>query len=148
MTAWRFEIPGQPPSWNASYRIVRKFRSGKVPYHTLAKTQKVIDYQTGARLIVASAKPSRWKPEGQVRIWYWLYLSKDIDCDNIMKAIHDVIESVTGVNDAMYLPVVVSKEVGCRKKDAKAVVVVEDPASPLQVAAALAITPTPSSSGS
>jgi Holliday junction resolvase RusA-like endonuclease len=126
---WLFEIPGQPPSWNASYRIVRKFRSGKVPYHTLAKTQKVIDYQAGAKLIIQAAKPSGWRPKGQVRIYYWLYLSKDMDCDNIMKAIHDVIEMATGVDDMRFLPCVMEKTV-VPKRDAKVVVAVVDAESP------------------
>ena len=138
---WGFVIPGQPPSWNASYRIVRKFRSGKVPYHTLAKTQKVIDYQAGAKLIIQSAKPSRWRPEGQVRIYYWLYLSRDMDCDNIMKAIHDVIEMATGIDDMRFLPCVMEKTV-VPKRDARVVIKVADPASPLREVASSSSTPT------
>lgn len=130
--SWRFEIPGQPPSWNDSYRIVRQYRATRtgtrVPYHTLAKKQNVVDYQTAARLIIRSAMPSGWSPPGQVRVLYWLYLSRDMDCDNIMKAIHDAIQMATGVDDKRFLPCVMTKEV-VPKPLARVEVVVAGPAS-------------------
>lgn len=126
MSWWRFDIPGQPPSWNASYKIVRQYRDGSVPFHTLAKKQGVIDYQQAAKLIIRSAMPSRWSPTGQVRVFYWLYLSRDMDCDNIMKAIHDSIQAATGVDDKRFLPCVVTKEVVQKSKAKVRVVVSED----------------------
>jgi hypothetical protein len=126
---WTFEIPGQPPSWNASYKIVRRYRDGKAPFHTLAKTPDVIAYQSVAKMIIGAARPSRWSPSGQVRIFYWLYLSHDIDCDNIMKAIHDSIQAATGVDDKRFLPCVVSKEIVERSMARVRVIVSEDLAS-------------------
>lgn len=123
---WTFEIPGQPPSWNASYKIVRKYRDDRVPFHTLAKKPDVIAYQVAAKMIISAAKPSRWVPPGQVRIFYWLYLSRDIDCDNIMKAIHDSIQAATLVDDKRYLPCVVMKEIVPKSKARVVVVVSED----------------------
>jgi len=123
---WTFEIPGQPPSWNASYKIVRKYRDGRVPYHTLAKKDDVVAYQNAAKMIIGAARPSRWAPEGQVRVYYFLYLSRDIDCDNIMKAIHDSIQAATGVDDKRYLPCVVSKEIVPKPMARVRVIVSED----------------------
>lgn len=135
--AWRFEIPGQPPSWNASYKIVVRYRQtatgGSVPFRTLAKKEPVLEYQATARLIVRSRMPSRWKPRTeQVRILYWLYLSHDMDCDNIMKAIHDVIEAATGVNDMRFLPCVLEKKIVPKGRE-KVVVEVRDDLDSLSV---------------
>lgn len=132
MIVWRFEIPGQPPTWNDSYKIVKRYRAGKVPFHTLAKKDKVIKWQEDATLIIRSAKPSRWKPEWHIRVYYWFYLSKDMDCDNMLKAVNDAIEMATGVDDKRYLPCVVMKEI-VPKKDAKIKVTVADPGSPCAV---------------
>ena len=133
---WGFTLYGQPPSWDDSYKIVRKWRhgpNGKIPYHGLAKKEKTVAYQSEARLIIGAAKPSKWKPTGFVRVWLTFYLVNDMDCDNAMKAIHDVIEDATGVDDIKYLPVAVWKEIGCTTRDARVEVVIEHPASPLQV---------------
>ena len=64
---WSFTLPGQPPSWNDTYHIVkRKGKRGE--YMSLAKKQDVLDYQAKAVLVIRSAKPSGWAPLGQVRI--------------------------------------------------------------------------------
>lgn len=109
MTDWSFVLPGQPPSWNDSYRIVRQ-QGRRGPYMTLAKKQKVIDYQEMAVLLIRSARPRHWDPSGQVRLMYDFHLIRDIDCDNAMKAIHDALQMATGVDDKRFLPCVRSKE--------------------------------------
>lgn len=133
MKVWRFEVPGQPPTWNGSYKIVKRHRStatgGQVPFHTLAKKDAVIKWQQDATLIIRAAKPSGWAPEWPIRVFYWFYLSRDIDCDNIMKAVNDAIEMATGVDDMRYLPCVVMKKV-VPKPEARIVVQIEDPGSP------------------
>ena len=143
---WRFEIPGQPPSWNASYKIVRKYRTTttgkKVPFHTLAKEKPVIEYQDGARLIIQAAKPSRWAPDWQVRVYYWFFLSRDMDCDNIMKAINDSIEQATGVNDKRFLPCAMMKVI-VPKAQAKVRVTIVDPGSDCAVLPLWGATQTP-----
>jgi hypothetical protein len=116
---------------------VRRYRTTttgeSVPFRTLAKKEPVLEYQAGARLIVRSRMPSRWKPKGeQIRIIYWLYLSHDMDCDNVMKAIHDVIEAATGVNDMRYLPCVMEKRIVPKGRE-KVVVVVSDDLESLSV---------------
>ena len=126
---WSFTIPGQPPSWNASYRIAR-MRNADKTFHTLVKTPKASQYQADSRLIIAAAKPSKWEPTEQVRIYYRFYLTRDIDADNILKLLNDVIEAATGVDDRRFLPCVISKEVVRKKGDARVEVVIEDLRSP------------------
>jgi len=126
---WSFTLPGQPPSWNDTYHIVkRKGKRGE--YMSLAKKQDVLDYQAKAVLVIRSAKPSGWAPLGQVRIGYRFLLASDIDCDNMMKAIHDAIQVATGVNDRRFLPCVESKVTGLTPREAQVEVSVEDHAWP------------------
>lgn len=99
-------------------------------FHTLVKTPRAVEYQNAARLIIGASKPSRWKPTDQVRIYYRFYLTRDIDCDNILKALNDSIEDATGINDKRFLPCVISKEVVRKPKDARVEVVLEDLRSP------------------
>jgi Holliday junction resolvase RusA-like endonuclease len=93
---------------------------------TLAKKQKVIDYQEAAIIIIRSMKPRGWAPAGQVRLRYWFHLARDIDCDNAMKAIHDALQIATGVDDKRFLPCVMEKQIGLSGKEALVRVVVED----------------------
>ena len=143
---WGFTLPGQPPSWNTAYRIITKHgrRGG---YQALGKTSEAKRYQIGAANIIRSAKPSRWKPIGQLRIHYWLYLARDMDCDNVLKLINDVIQTATGVDDKWFLPTVEEKTTGWGKK-ARVEVVIEDHESPYAGRPASSTTPTPSSSSS
>jgi len=105
-------------------------RNGQKTFHTLVKTPKATDYQAAAKLIIHSSKPSKWEPTEQVRVYYRFYLTRDIDCDNILKALNDSIEAATDVDDKRYLPCVISKEVVRKKKDARVEVVVADQPSP------------------
>lgn len=121
---WGFRLPGQPISWNAAYRIGYQYgKRGR--YLTLIKTPAAERYQDGAVLIIRSAKPSRWQPTGQVRVHFWIYLAKDMDCDNVLKLINDAIETATGVDDINYLPTVEEKSKGWGK-NARVEVVIED----------------------
>jgi Holliday junction resolvase RusA-like endonuclease len=127
---WSFTLLGQPPSWNQSYHITKQqgYRKDGRPYEfsSLSKRQKVIDYQAGAVLVIRSAKPSRWAPTGDVRILWRIYLTRDIDCDNLMKAVHDAIERATDVNDRRFLPCVQSKVWGVHPTEARIEITVED----------------------
>ena len=127
---WSFVLRGQPPSWNQSYHITRQkgTRNDGQPYEfsTLSKRQKVIDYQAYAVLTIRSARPSRWAPEGDVRVTWRIFLTRDIDCDNLMKAVHDSIERATGVNDRRFLPCVESKKWGVHQTEARIEITVED----------------------
>jgi Holliday junction resolvase RusA-like endonuclease len=88
--------------------IRRRDRDVTVP--SISKRPEVLRYQTSAALIIKAAKPSRWKPEGQIRIEYEFYLGRDADGDNLLKALNDAIESAIGVNDRWFLPCVKSKK--------------------------------------
>lgn len=132
--SWTFTLEGQPPSWNHSYTIVTKYRigtyGGRIPYSSLAKKQKVKDYQEAAIWIIKAAMPHDWKPKGLVRTKFRFYLARDIDCDNILKAVHDALATAIRVDDKMFLPCVIKKETGWPKKHAKVEVIVEDLGSP------------------
>lgn len=134
---WQFTLRGQPPSVNHSYTIITKYRYNargqKVPYSSLALKEAVRDYQDAAIYVIRPAKPSGWKPKGFVRTYFWFYLNRDADCDNVMKSIHDAMKKATGVDDDIYLPVAMEKSTGWKKAQARVEVVVEDPASPLSV---------------
>jgi Holliday junction resolvase RusA-like endonuclease len=109
---WTVTIPGQPPSTNHAYKIVTVRRgTGGVPFRTLAKTDEAVTYQMAARLLVATARPSGWKPEAQVRLIYRLYLSRKQDADNSLKLLNDAIARALDINDDRFLPCVESKEI-------------------------------------
>jgi Holliday junction resolvase RusA-like endonuclease len=121
--SWSFVLPSQPPSWNHSYKIVTQYRQrrdgGRIGFSTLAKLESVVDYQQKAALIIRSARPSHWQPEGQLRIVYRFFLTHDVDCDNLQKAINDAIESATSIDDSRYLPCVQSKLFGVPLNEAR-----------------------------
>ena len=108
-TGWPVTIPGQPPSVNHGYHIVRQFRRGGTPYRTIALTPEVANYKTYASLIVKSARPSGWKPGSSIRIQYRLFLGNRQDADNSLKFLNDAIAAALGVNDDIFLPCVISK---------------------------------------
>lgn len=109
--SWSVSIPGQPPSVNHMYRIVKQFRRNGVPYRTLAKTPEATAYQQAATLIVRTARPTGWKPGTTVRLRYRMYLAKNQDADNSLKALNDAIANALGIDDMAFLPCVISKEV-------------------------------------
>jgi Holliday junction resolvase RusA-like endonuclease len=99
----------------------------------MVKSEKVEQYQTDAVLQIRSAKPSRWQPTGFVRLTLRLYLVKNIDADNTLKALSDAIQIAIGVNDSWFLPCVESKEWGLNPRDARVEIELEDlPGSPSQ----------------
>jgi Holliday junction resolvase RusA-like endonuclease len=104
-------IPGQPPSVNHGYRIVKQFRRNGVPYRTIALTPEVVAYKEYAYLIVKTSKPSRWEPGESIRLRYRLYLANRQDADNSLKFLNDAIASALRVNDDRFLPCVISKGV-------------------------------------
>jgi len=105
---WQFTIPGQPPSWNHMYVLARGSRR-------IVKAPNVEAYQTGVALIAKTARPSHWKPAEQVRVIYRFYLGRDIDCDNVMKAVNDAIAAALDVDDKIMLPCAAAKSTGHRE---------------------------------
>jgi Holliday junction resolvase RusA-like endonuclease len=123
VTTFTAYIPGEPPSWNASYRITRQrvkdrfgqpvLRDDGAPksFHTLSKTRAVLQYQEAALMILRSAKPSGFKPVGQIIVAYEFDLRRDKDADNLLKALNDALERALGVNDKLFLPVTLRKTI-------------------------------------
>lgn len=115
--SFRFVVPGQPPSVNSTYRIVRvKHRDGS-SHQQLAKRSDVETYQVMVSSLVRSARPHNWDPPGQIRIRYWFHVQRAIDADNTLKAINDAIKLGMGTkivgrkvvpiwDDKLFLPCV------------------------------------------
>lgn len=106
--SWQVVIPGQPPSVNHMYARGN-------PRRPVRKTANAEAYQAAATLIVRTTRPSGWAyTEGYIRLMYDLELQRDMDCDNVLKALNDAIAIGLGVNDKVFLPCVRSKEVGVK----------------------------------
>lgn len=107
------DIPGQPPSLNHNYRIIRiKHRDG-TSHQQLGKLKDVESYQLIVTSLTRRALPPGYiPPDRQIRVRYRFYLKRDIDCDNALKAINDALAIGLGVNDKLFLPCVESKETG------------------------------------
>lgn len=125
MTHFSFAVPGQPLSWNRSYRqkvITVKDKFGQVMFSSAGKpktrpaqykTKDAEEYQKGVQLACQAAKPSGFSPE-QVIIAYDFVLARDIDCDNVMKMTNDAIGRALGLDDKHFFPVVRTKVHGSR----------------------------------
>lgn len=110
-----FTVPGQPVSWNAAYRVRRQY-DGEKMVRGLFKTEDAEAYQDSVRYIARAAKPSSFVPPKRCRIIvaYDFVLSRDIDCDNLMKLMNDALAEAIGVNDKSFMPVVMSKTVSSK----------------------------------
>lgn len=106
---WKVVIPGQPPTVNKMYTNRKAVDNRGRVYQARVKVPEAAAYQEMAALIVRTKKPSNWNPAGFVRVDIDLYLQKDIDADNTLKAVLDAVERGTGVNDKWYLPCVKMK---------------------------------------
>lgn len=123
---FRFRVPGQPPSVNTTYRIIRvKHRDGG-SHQQLAKKPEVEQYQLLVTNLCQRSVPDSWDPPGQIRIRYWFHVNRAIDADNTLKAINDAIEIGLGMkivngkvmpkwNDKLFLPCV--QELHTKQKD-------------------------------
>jgi len=130
--SWAVALPGQPPSWNASYRIARQRgrRADGTPYSfsTLVKTKKLVEWQDEMTMVVRSAKPSGWKPQPKtfIPVRWEVFLHLHSDMDNIQKAINDVLEAATGVNDKWFYPIFAEPVIGVSERQARVVLTVGD----------------------
>ena len=133
---WEVTVWGQPPTTNKMYSAKMRsiWRDGiRMNVPQMVKNSKVEGYQKDAILQIQSARPSRWKPTGFVRLTFRLFLARNIDADNTLKALSDAIQTAIGVNDSWFLPCVESKEWGLSQRDARVEIVIEDlPGSPSQ----------------
>ena len=92
---WSVVLPGQPWSGNHMYERNR----GNAGQH---KKPEVEAYQTGVTLLVREARPSFWRPEGQIIVRYWFHLKRDVDCTNAIKVIEDAIATALRPEDRFY----------------------------------------------
>ena len=122
--SFSFVIPGQPPSVNHLYKIatgVVKDKHGRPVlgpdgkaqrYRRMVKHDGVEQYQNLVGWIVKGARPKGWEASNRLRIRYWFFLKRDMDCDNALKALNDAIAKAIGVNDKIFLPCVQDKTIG------------------------------------
>jgi Holliday junction resolvase RusA-like endonuclease len=101
MSEWTFHIPGEPPSVNHSYHVVRGTRR-------IAKNPEVENYQTVVTWATRTkVKDFAWSG-GFVRVRYRFFLGRAKDVDNMLKALNDAIAIGLGMNDRWFLPCVES----------------------------------------
>lgn len=119
MSSFTFTIPGQPMSWNRSYRQrVVKVRDGNgqptgKSRGGMFKTAEAETYQDTVRWLAKLAKPKGFAPT-EVIVAYDFTLWRDIDCDNVMKMINDALAEAIDLNDRYFYPTVLSKATGSK----------------------------------
>lgn len=105
--AFRVDVPGQPPSWNASYRIITLRGHG-----SWKKMPEAESYQSSVTHLTRLARPADFNPLNQLFICYQLFLRRNMDADNVLKLVNDAIAKALDVNDSRFLPIVLSKSSG------------------------------------
>jgi hypothetical protein len=114
MTEWTFTVSGNPPSLNATYRIVDIGKRcpccgrGK---STLAKGDDVETWQTAVAWTVKSARPKGWEPARRTVIEVEWYTARWHDGDAGIKALSDGIAVGLGCDDKGFLVRVIANEV-------------------------------------
>lgn len=126
MTHFHFRVPGQPVSWNRSYRMGKRKVTDKhgqpvygndMQQKTISrqfKTDEARSYQDGVQMIARTAKPTGFDPKHQIIVAYEFELARAMDSDNTQKMLNDAIAKALGVNDARFLPVTLSLQSGSK----------------------------------
>jgi hypothetical protein len=118
---WSVNIPGQP--WSGNHANERN--AGNRQMH---KKPEVAAYQALVTMLTREARPTFWRPQGQVIVEYEFYLFRDIDCTNAIKVIEDAVALALRPEDRLYdrrfLPRAMSKVTGIR--NARVIVTLED----------------------
>lgn len=96
------------------YRWTTKMVDGK-QIRVQVKTDEANLYQSQLTMVARAAKPSDFQPKGQIIVAYDMLLARDLDADNVMKAVHDALAVALGVNDKLFLPVVLMKTHGSKE---------------------------------
>lgn len=133
---WSVTIPGQPVSWDAAYitgRMPVKRRGVSVfnadgsqkTIHRPVMTDAGKTWKDDVQLLVQNAKPSKWKPTGQIRVIVDLYLSHDMDDDNAMKLTRDAAAKALGLDDIQFLVCTRTKEI-VSERDARVELTFDD----------------------
>ena len=135
MDHFTFTVPGQPMSWNRSYRqrvvtvrdkfgaVVHTAKGKPVTRGGIYKTEDAKVWQDGVRLIARTMKPTGFAP-AEVIVVYDFILARDIDCDNVKKMANDAIAEALGINDRHFYTADINKVTG--SKDPHMVVTVYD----------------------
>jgi len=92
-------IPGKPPSWNAVYRA-------RNSYVYMTKEGKVWKEYVES-LSRASARKNFWKTsraDSYLSVDIWVWLSRPMDADNVLKVTLDAVAKGLEVNDKRFLP--------------------------------------------
>lgn len=129
--SWKVTIPGQAMSVNHIYiNTLRRAHNGR-QYQARKLSNDAQAYFDAAVYLMRAAKPSNWAPEGQVRVVFDLYLTRDLDCDNAMKLVSDALEAATGINDARFLHCTRSKTTRLPSSQARIELEIVDPSESL-----------------
>lgn len=104
--SFRFTVPGQPPSVNHAYQVVKG--GGR----RIIKAKGVEQYQLVAAHMARRAKPTDFQPTGMIRVTYDLHLAHDQDASNCLKSVEDGIAVGLEINDRYMLPCVRLKTIG------------------------------------
>jgi Holliday junction resolvase RusA-like endonuclease len=97
--ALELEIQGKPPSWNAVYRARNSY---------VYMTREGKDWKEYVELLTRAQREKKiWKPDRAdsylaVNIWVWL--SRPMDADNVLKVTLDAVAKGLEVNDRRFLP--------------------------------------------
>jgi hypothetical protein len=104
-------MPGQPPSWNHMYRwTTRNVNGRQVRIQVL--TDEANLYKSQLTMVARASKPGSFQPVGGIIVAYTMRLGRDLDADNVMKAVNDSLAVALGVNDKLFLPVTLDKTSG------------------------------------
>ncbi len=123
MNHFRFTIPGQPPSWNQSYRH-RTIEVGGKRVSRLFKDKSVKAWQDDVVMITRAARPTGFAPRNRIIVGYQMYLAAKLDADNVFKMANDAIARGLGVNDSRFWPVTLHHQ--SNSKDPRLVILVFD----------------------
>jgi Holliday junction resolvase RusA-like endonuclease len=137
---WIIKIPGQPPTVNHMYKEATHQAKDKLGnpvywpngkpkmFRTKVKGDGVQAYQDSVTWYTKAAVPSKWEPSERVRLRYWMHLKRDIDADNLKKAINDAIAHGLRIDDRIFLTTDEAKWTG--EKDPFVLVEVENERQP------------------
>jgi hypothetical protein len=123
--SWSVTLPGQPPTLNKLYQPVWRTANDGRRYMGVGKNEDAKRWHDDMQGPIRTACPSGWRPKAYVQLRIRLFLTHDIDADNVLKVLSDAIQTATGVNDRAFLPCVESKEV-VPFKDARVEVTLEE----------------------
>lgn len=137
---WAADIPGRPVSVDEMYRTglmpvhrrgVPVLRPDGTPktIHRPVLTEAARLYREGAQTILQAARPSRWRPVGQIRIRVTLELAKPIDPDNVLKILGDALQRAIEKDDRDFLWCHEKVVFGVAPRDERVRLIISDDAS-------------------